>query len=350
MEKKNNKNIVNIIIILAIFVGLLFYMIYIDGIENMIKVIKNVKPIWVLAGLICMILYWFFESLILYIISKKFYKHQRFRDSVRVTMIGQLFNSITPFSSGGQPMQAISMVNEGKSVTNSATILLIKFIVFQSTLVIYTLGVIIFQYAYFKSFLNNFINLALIGFTINFAVIVFLITIGINKKVVNSILKPTIDLLGNLRLIKNPQEKLEKLEESISNFHEQFKSIKKYKITVFNAVIISFLQHTAFFAVTYMVYRAFGYSGASMIKIMSAQAFLMMIMAFVPVPGAGIAAEGGFYLIFKSFFEKNTINLAILFWRNYTFYLPIIIGAMFILFKSRKNKFYRNMEEYINEK
>lgn len=342
---KKDKSFINIVIIITIFISLLLYMIYVDGIDNMLSVIKSVKPIWVLAGLLCMIMYWILESFILYIISKKFYKTQRFRDSIRVTMIGQLFNSITPFASGGQPMQALTMVNEGKSVSNSAIILLIKFIVFQATLVLYTLAVIIFKYTYFKNLVSNFINLALIGFSVNLVIIIFLITIGINKKVVMSLLKPLLKLINKIGLLKNADEKISNLEKSISKFHDQFKSIKDNKLMVFSTVVISFIQHTVFFAVTYMVYRAFGQNSANIMDIMSAQAFLMMIMSFVPIPGAGLAAEGGFYIIFKTFFEKNTINLAILFWRNYTFYLPIIVGAMFILFKSRKYKLYKKEEE-----
>ncbi|MEG2348034.1 MAG: lysylphosphatidylglycerol synthase transmembrane domain-containing protein [Clostridia bacterium] len=348
MKKKitnKDKNLLNIIIILTIFIGLFMYMLFVDGIDNMINVLRNVEPIWMLAGLLCMIIYWLIEAICLYIISKKFYKNQRFRDSVRVTMIGQLFNSITPFSSGGQPMQAVSMLNEGKTASKSATILLIKFIVFQATLVIYTLTVIIFQYSYFKGLVSNFINLAMIGFSVNFVIIVFLILIGINKKLVITLIKPIIEVLGRMKIIKNSEEKLKNLNESINVFHNQFKIVRKEKWMITKVFILSIIEHTVFFAVTYMVYKAFGQSGASIIKIMSAQAFLMMIMSFVPVPGAGIAAEGGFYIIFNAFFEKKSINMAILFWRNYTFYLPILIGVLFIIFKSRKYKLYKKKED-----
>ncbi|MEG0664334.1 MAG: lysylphosphatidylglycerol synthase domain-containing protein, partial [Clostridia bacterium] len=65
--------------------------------------------------------------------------------------------------------------------------------------------------------------------------------------------------------------------------------------------------------------------------------FLMMIMAFIPTPGAGGAAEGGFFVIFKTFFAVNEIKMAILFWRIYTFYLPILVGGLFLILKHRKN-------------
>lgn len=337
-KKGNLKNIINISFILIMTIGIFVYMLKVDGIENIINVIKNVNIYWMLAGIFCMIIYWLIESLNLYLISKTMYKEQLFINSFRVSMIGQLFNSITPFSSGGQPMQAVALVKEGKRISDSANILLIKFIVYQATLVLYTLVIIIFQFSYFKNLVNNFMNLALIGFLVNLAVIIFLVLIGVNKKIVLNISKCFFKFLGKIKIIKNPEERINKFEKSIDNFHANFKMMKKEKLVITKTILLSLIQHTVFFAVTYMVYRAFGLSGASFIKIISAQSFLSMVMAFVPIPGAGIAAEGGFLIIFKNFFTPQTINMGILFWRLYTFYLPIIVGSIVMALVKRKEK------------
>ena len=80
-----------------------------------------------------------------------------------------------------------------------------------------------------------------------------------------------------------------------------------------------------------MVYRAFGNTGTSFWQIIPAQAFLLLIMTFVPTPGSGLGAEGGFYLLFNSIFKEGTINMSILFWRIYTFYLPILVGTILLI-------------------
>lgn len=337
-KKSNLKNIINISFIFVLTIGIAIYMLKVDGIDNIVNVIKNVNIYWMFAGIACMVMYWLIESLNLYIISKTMYKDQLFINSFRVSMIGQLFNSITPFSSGGQPMQAVSLVKEGKRISDSANILLIKFIVYQATLVLYTLVIIIFQFSYFKSLVSNFMNLALVGFLVNFAVIVFLVLIGVNKNIVLNASKIFFKLLARIKIVKNPEERMNKLEKSIDNFHANFKMMKKQKMAIFEMVVLSLIQHTVFFSVTYMVYRAFGLSGVSLFKIISAQSFLSMVMAFVPIPGAGIAAEGGFLIIFKNFFTPQTINMGILFWRLYTFYLPIIIGSIVMIMVRRREK------------
>ena len=99
--------------------------------------------------------------------------------------------------------------------------------------------------------------------------------------------------------------------------------------------ILTVFQLTAFSSITYAVYRAFGEIKYSIIDVISAQTFLTMIMAFIPTPGAGGAAEGGFYVIFKTLFVQNEIKMAILFWRIYTFYLPILVGTILLVIKPR---------------
>ena len=86
-----------------------------------------------------------------------------------------------------------------------------------------------------------------------------------------------------------------------------------------------------------MVYRAFGNYGISIWEIIPAQAFLLLIMTFFPTPGAGLGAEGGFLVIFGAIFKEGTINMSILFWRLYTFYAPIIVGALFLIPTRTKN-------------
>ena len=80
-----------------------------------------------------------------------------------------------------------------------------------------------------------------------------------------------------------------------------------------------------------MVYQAFGNVGITFWQIVPTQAFLLLIMTFIPTPGSGIGAEGGFYLLFNTIFKEGTIHMSILFWRVYTFYLPIIVGSLFLI-------------------
>ena len=123
--------------------------------------------------------------------------------------------------------------------------------------------------------------------------------------------------------------------------------LNQQKLMVAKLILVTIIQLTVFFAITFAVYKMFHLSETSFIKIISAQAFLSMIMAFVPIPGAGGAAEGGFYILFSTFFPKETINMAILFWRLYTFYLPIIVGGLFMIKMNKREKLLEEVEKEV---
>ena len=105
---KKNKIVyaLNILLIIVIFIGIFIYMINVDGIENIQKVLQEADYKWVVLGLFCLIGMWLAESITFYLPFKKIYPDQTLRNAIKITMIGQLFNNLTPFASGGQLMQA----------------------------------------------------------------------------------------------------------------------------------------------------------------------------------------------------------------------------------------------------
>ncbi len=337
MKNKKIGNIINISFILLVLIGLITYIVTVDGVDNIDKVLRSVNYSWLVVGIVLTVIYWLLEGICFYLITKKIYKNQRFISSFRLAMIGRLFNNITPFSCGDQPAQLVAMKQEGKSLSDGASILLTRFIVYQSVFVIYTLVVIILKYSYFKIIIDKFMYLAIIGFAINMLVVIFLAALVINEKLVYNIVKYVIELLGKFKIIKDVEENLEKFKGIIADFHAQIELIKKEKLMMIKMAIYTAIEITVLYSITYVVYRAFGLNTVDFITILAAQTFLSLVTGYMPTPGAGVAAEGGFYIVFKTFFPANSLNLSILFWRMYTFYLPIIVGMIFLVFKPKIN-------------
>lgn len=337
--KKTSKKgtIFNFILIITIFAGLLIYMINVDGIDNIINLLHQVNYNWVIAGLICLIIYWICEAITLHVPLKRMYKSQNFGNSVKVSMIGQLFNNITPFSSGGQPMQAYELTKTGKRVSDSLSVLMLKFIVTQIALVVTTVIIVFAEFDFFKMLMHDYLWVAILGFGVNIVAIIVAIIAGINKKLITSIVNPIIKLLGKIHIFKQPDKVIDNFDKSMDNFSGQFKVMKSEKLMVLKMFVVAVIQSMSYYSITYMVYKAFGNSEITFLQIIPAQAFLLLIMTFVPTPGSGLGAEGGFYLLFNSIFKKGTINMSILFWRIYTFYLPILVGLIFLIPK-RQNR------------
>ena len=175
--KPTNKKVIifNFALILVIFVGLFIYMINVDGIDNIIELLGQVDYKWVILGLVLLGVHWICEALNLHIPIKKMYSNQKFTNSFKVSMIGLLFNNITPFSSGGQPMQAYELTKTGKRVSNSLSALAMKFIITQIALVTSTLIVVIFEFNFFANLMQNYLWIAIVGFVLNIVAIIVVI-------------------------------------------------------------------------------------------------------------------------------------------------------------------------------
>ena len=331
--KPANKKVIffNFLLIIAIFVGLFIYMINVDGIDNIVQLLHQVDYRWVIAGIGCVLIHWTCEAINLHTPLKRMYPKQKFTNSFKVSMLGQLFNNITPFSTGGQPMQAYELTKTGKRVSDSLSAMAMKFVITQIALVVSTVVVVIFEFSFFANLMQNYLWIAIVGFALNIVAIIVVILAGVKKRIITFFTTPIIKILGKIHILKNPETVIEKLDKSIDNFREQFLYMKSERRMVLQMFITAVIQSFAYYSITYMVYRAFGNTGVTFWQIIPTQAFLLLIMTFIPTPGSGIGAEGGFYILFQSIFQQGTINMSILFWRLYTFYLPIVVGALFLI-------------------
>ena len=342
-DSKSQKRMytLNIIIIIGILIGIFVYMHNVDGFDNILHVLQSADYKWMIAGLVCLILMWLCETITFHFPFKKIYRDQTFFDSFRANMSGQLFNNLTPFASGGQLMEAYVLKKEGRRASDAFSVLTMKFVITQTTLILFTLVVVFTQFKFFINLFKNLVWIGIIGIIINIGIVVLFFLMGINKDLVIKMIKPLVVFagkihIGKFRLIKDPDEKMAKFIDSANNFSLQFSKIRKQNGLLVIMTVFGLIQNILYYAITYMVYRAFGNVGATFFQIVTTQAFLMLIMTIFPTPGSGIGAEGGFLLLFSSIFKKETLSLSILFWRIYVFYLPIIVGALFFIPAKRK--------------
>ncbi|MCY6485100.1 lysylphosphatidylglycerol synthase transmembrane domain-containing protein [Clostridium aestuarii] len=323
--------IFNIAIIIITAVIFMFLVISTNGLENLIYQLKNVNCLWIILAILCMFIYWLLDSIILNILAKSLHIKQKIMESFRMTMIGQFFNSITPFYSGGQPAQVYFMMKKKIQCGTASSILAMKLIVYQCVLALYSLIIIILKCTFFKVKLTNFFYLAILGFSLNAVVILFLVLASINKKTTRVILRFVFLILNKIRVVKNTQKILERIEEELNNFNKNALLItQNFKILIIVSLVTA-IQLTSYFIIPYFIYRSFNMNLAHFWNMVAAATFLNMVVTIIPLPGASGGSEGGFYLLFGMFFKGHTIVVAILIWRFITYYLCIVVGSIFTI-------------------
>jgi len=307
------------------------------GLNNLSLTIRSVNVGWLIVIIGCMLVYWFLDAVVLHMAIKPVRPSHRFSTSLRLTMIGQYFNNVTPFAAGGQPAQAYFLIKRKVPFGETMTALLTKFIVYQITLTIYFFVTLILEFNYFMSEVKVLMVAVLVGFLVHTAVTVMLISVAFFKTGTVKTANFFINVLAKLKLIKDPDVKREFVDNELENFHTQFKYMSRHKLHLAKMSLITVVQLTVYFLIGNVIYLAFHLDGTSTLKLVAAQACVLMIAAFIPVPGALVAAEGSFYIFFSLFFPHDKINAAILLWRLMTFYLPIAVGLVFTLVEKRKS-------------
>lgn len=325
---KINKHALIAVIIFAF--SFLFYTIFQIDLNRLIIILKELNYFWLTLALFSILVYWFSEAKILQIITYSLAGSYSLSNALKVTMIGQFFNIITPFASGGQPAQLYTLNKQNLNSGSAASILMIKFIVYQVVLIIYSLFLIIFKSSFFQIRTKNFFYLIFIGFAVNMSVILALYIFSEHRKTKEYILIGGLKLLNKIKLIKDYTYWEEKINEQIELFHQDLELLKKRKKMLFKISIFTLNQLSFFFLIPYFVYRSFNLSGVNLLTIIAAAAFVIMITSFVPVPGASGGAEISFYYFFALFFLKEQLLIAIFIWRFISYYLALIIGGAII--------------------
>lgn len=330
------KYIINAIV--ALIVGCIAMGYLLEGLNppQIFLQIKGIIPIWIAIGLGCVISYWLFETMIQHLLVHKVYNRCSMWNAFKVVMTGHFFNALTPFATGGQPMQALLMTRQGIPLGTSVSILMTKFIIYQVILIIYSTFVLIAELKFFIVNINGLVYLSLIGFLVNLIVVAFLFIATFNKELLKKISIKVILLFAKLKLIKNKDKICLKILNQIDLFNENIRSLKKQGRLIFQVSALTILQLTVYFMVPYMVYRALGFGEVRMLLIIAAAAFIVMFSSFIPVPGSSGIAEGSFFLFFQLFFPESILPLAILCWRGLTFYLPLVVGGIMTVVPNQK--------------
>lgn len=337
-KKKSNK--LNLIICGIAFVVMIVYLLFVDKIDHVIGALKSINPVFIVLCVLCMGGYWICEAISIYVILKPLHPQIRFGQCWTNTIIGQYFNCITPFASGGQPMQAYYYVQGGVPLGSGLTALLSKFIVYQFALTVYSVFTLVFGLNQFGNELSQkgLLPFVFIGFVINTAVIVFLLGIALWKNGTLKVANALITLLAKMKIIKNPLRKRLYITREANKFFTNFKFIKKNAWVIIKSCFFTFLQLTLYFTITYLLCIGFDKDPGSYLKVISYQAYVNMITSFIPLPGAIGGAELGFSGFFNEIFGDYT-NVAMMLWRILTFYLPILVGIAHIL--TMRNKGYK---------
>lgn len=307
---------------------------------DMLRALTTFNWLFLIIAFAAIVVYWVLESTCMQLICNSMFKGFSFIKTNIVTVIGQYFNCITPLSSGGQPMQAYYYARFGLPAHYSLPMLLCRFIVYQLTMTVYAIIVLVLRFNYFTDDLRPIMYLVAIGFAGGFLLIAMLFALAFAK---NSVIKATrwaIQLAGRIGVLKKPEETLVSATTSLEESYEGIRFLLKEPALLVKVSLVTFVQLTVYFSMSWLIFAGFGLESNDYFTVVSCQAFIYLIASFVPLPGAVGAAEGSYIVFFNYVYsDPSIVALSTFIWRFFTFYLPIVLGMVLTLMVNNENSF-----------
>lgn len=315
-------------------VGMLVIMALFDnqivGIGDLWNILSQMN-LWFLAGaVLAMVFNWVFESLVLHSLLKHLSAPMGFFAAVRNVMLGFFYSSITPMMTGGQPMQILDMNRRKIPAATSTLALTIRFLVFQSVLVLVEIG---FFFAAPQFFYDNghLIWVVVIGFLVNLFIVLPVVLMFISQRHALSFIHRCIRGLHKIRIIRNVESATNKADAFLMRYYSDLTYLLKHFRKMLPCIFFTLGQILVYFSISFFLYKAFGLSGTSIYYIMAVQSFLHISVSFIPTPGSSGGAESFFYLFFRSVFPAELLFTTMLLWRLISYYLGIVLGGFCIL-------------------
>ncbi len=333
---KNAKR--NTIILLIIAVVVMYFVMkddFQDILDNLILANK-----WLI--LLCVIfigIYWGLRALSLYLIVKRYRKRIKFKKIFHQTIITQFFNGVTPFATGGEPMQVYMLTKSGVKFANATNIIVQEFIMYQIALILIGFMALIYNYFHEVCTVSSLLGkLIILGFLINILIGLFLLFVSFSKKFSTFVVKFCIKVGTKFKLIKDVEKTKESWNEKLSDYHASADMLKENKSLFLMCVVINFISLFIFYMIPYFIFISLGYDIGFMQVIVSS-AFILIIGNFVPIPGGSGGIEFGFLEFFKVFLPSGPLKSALIIWRSITYYLGVVLGGIALsFFKGDENK------------
>ena len=324
------KKVANIIV-LALVTCLVLYFSLKDNFNTIINEIINVNIFWLVISFLLALSFWFFKAIATTRIANIFKKDYSIKQGMRLVLETNFFHAITPFAVGGQPYEIYSLKKSKLKITEATNVSIVNFIVYQIALVLLVIIAIVYNHHFVLLKENDLLkNLVVIGFLVNFIVIVALFLLTCTKKINKILMKFIIKVLNKIHLVKNKDEKIKQFNEYLNEFHQGAKILLHDKKLFIKLIFVHFIGLISSYLIPLTLAYAMGISSYTGIEAIVLSSYVMLIGAFVPIPGGTGGLEYGFMTFYGSFIKGSKLNAIMLLWRFITYYFAMILGAILL--------------------
>ena len=326
------KTLSKIIPCMISFFILVYFCVKDNNLLTLISVFPRLNFLYFGLAVCSIFVYWFTDALVFKELLPEYCN--KISGYIKLTMYGQFYGAITPFSSGGQVSQTLLLGSHGIEAGKSISVLSQKFFISQLCTVLVSSASIFFKSGKFKDNIPGFVVLTLVGLAVQCSGILAIVLFYWNKRKVMDSVHMALNFAYRLKILKNPKQISENIEKKLT-----FLMNNNFSINCrFRTYIYCMMQNLFFCFVSFFIAKSFGCQGFPLIDFIAAQTFINLLSIANPLPGSAGTAEGSFLLLYRPFFSENNISSAMILFRLINYYLGMILGFFVVLL----NKNYKN--------
>ena len=196
------------------------------------------------------------------------------------------FSAITPSATGGQPASAYIMMHSG-GISGSVTTVTILVCLALYALSIIVLGVFCFAFRplLYLTFSVPARIMIIIGVAVQFGLAFMFVLLIQRGQLLCKIAVKLLPLAAKLHLVRNPERRAARLQESLNNYRLCAEMTAGKKSMLVKALLFNVLQRASQISVTVFAYLAMGGKVRNAVDIFAIQSYTILGAAYVPIPG-----------------------------------------------------------------
>lgn len=324
------KTIISVLIVLLITAVVFIIFFNFNDIGETLELIKKVDGNDMGYAVLCLVFYAALWPLSLCLIAKSNKFETHFLDNYCIGLSEHFFNSITPFSTGGQPVQIYLYTQKKVKASHSTGIIVANFIALMIASNIYAIGSLVYYGRFSTNFNPSTSWMIGLGFAMNMFTLVFMILMA-TCKFVRDFFEKILKKLCNIKFIgKHLGKAIPAFHNYCANAQSAAKEIFSHKLVFITAIILKMISLCFYYAIPFFILKALDVELAinTLPFIILASAFAITTMVWVPTPGGTGGIEFAFTTIFTTFAGvTTTIGLTgMILWRALTYYLLMVIS------------------------
>ena len=349
-KKQLLKNIFQVTFFSTLATIAIFYILFNSGDPKQIFInISQIKFFPFLLTLIVVFICTFLDGFCVSLLSKQFEKKFTINKGFLNAIIS---NYIAVFNkTAAMIIQTSTLNKQGIKASRSVSIITMNFLIYQFSLVLYSIFSFFISYNVIKDIQIDVIPglkvsvLSLIGLSINTGVFILIILFAFNKTLHRFILTTFIDILDKLHLIKNADEKRNKWAIKIITYHVVCSRIfKEIKITLI-CIATHLIKFVILNSIPFLTFWVLGANNnlnvnLNFLDCFYGSNFLSLILVYIPTGAPEIAFKDIFTYLLGGTTEASLLATSgTLVWRLETFFIPFIVGGLFyLLYKGDKKE------------